>query len=91
MYSVYILYSKKFDKIHVGYTSNLSERLLSHNQLANRGWTIKYRPWTVVYCEEFRTKEEATIRERQLKTAKGREWIWSEIIATGREAGLTSA
>ena len=29
VYSVYILYSKKYDKIYVGYTSNLIQRFKS--------------------------------------------------------------
>ncbi len=91
MYSVYILYSKKFDKIYIGYTSNLTERLLSHNELAKKGWTLKYRPWTLVYSEDLETKERAVIKEKQLKSGKGREWIWSEIIAKGKHSGLISA
>ena len=45
MYTVYVLYSVRYDKIHIGYTSNLKERLLSHNELSKKGWTIKFRPW----------------------------------------------
>ena len=91
MYTVYILYSKKFDKIYIGYTSNLAERLLSHNELGKKGWTIKYRPWILVHSEGFEAKEGAMIREKQLKSGRGREWIWSEIIAKGKQSGLISA
>jgi putative endonuclease len=80
MYVVYILYSTKYNKIYVGYTSNLQERLISHNELGKKGWTIKYRPWTLVYSEQYESKELAIKRERELKFAKGRAWIWSEII-----------
>ncbi|WP_084328472.1 GIY-YIG nuclease family protein [Indibacter alkaliphilus] len=31
MFTVYALYSPAFDKIYVGFTSNLEQRLLSHN------------------------------------------------------------
>ena len=44
MYVVYILYSAKYNKIYIGYTSNLRARLVSHNELGKKGWTIKYRP-----------------------------------------------
>ena len=37
MFYTYILYSKKFDKIYIGYTSNLKNRMLSHNKLAKKG------------------------------------------------------
>jgi putative endonuclease len=79
MYTVYVLYSKDYDKIYIGFTSNLDERLLSHNVLGNKGWTIKFRPWIVVYKEEYEAKSMAMRREKELKTAKGREFIWKMI------------
>ncbi|WP_084163759.1 GIY-YIG nuclease family protein [Olivibacter sitiensis] len=33
-FTVYVLYSEKHDKIYIGFTSNLPERLRSHNELA---------------------------------------------------------
>jgi putative endonuclease len=81
MHTVYILYSKKFDKIYIGCTSNLEARFKSHNELGTKGWTIKFRPWEIVYTEEFDSKREALDREKQLKGAKRREWIRKEIIA----------
>ena len=44
-YSVYVLYSKKHNKIYIGYTSDLQDRFRSHNELATKGYTEKYRPW----------------------------------------------
>jgi putative endonuclease len=76
MFTVYVLYSETFNKIYIGYTSNLPERLKSHNELATKGWTIKFRPWKIVRIEIFETKIQAMRREKELKTAKGREWIW---------------
>jgi len=77
MFIVYGLYSKKYDKIYIGYTSNMEQRLLSHNELEQKGWTMKYRPWEIIYTEIHTTKVEAMKREKQLKTAKGRESIFS--------------
>jgi len=79
MYIVYALHSPKFNKIYIGYTSNLEQRLLSHNELATKGYTIKYRPWVIVYTETYASKTIAMRREKQLKTAKGREFVWSVI------------
>ena len=76
MFSVYILYSPTFKKIYVGYTSDLTKRLKSHNELAVKGWTIKFRPWQIIHTENFDTKASAMRREEQLKTAQGRKWIW---------------
>ena len=79
MYTVYVLFSEKFTKIYVGYTSDLTARLVSHNELATKGYTIKYRPWKIIYSEIVELKAEALKREKQLKSAKGREFIWSLI------------
>ena len=75
IYTTYVLYCESFDKIYIGYTSNLEQRLLSHNQLATKGYTIKFRPWRIVHQETFQTKQEAMLREKQLKSAHGRQHI----------------
>ncbi len=72
---VYILFSKKFDKTYIGFTSGLIERFKSHNVLGTKGYTIKYRPWEVIYVEFFNSKAEALKREKFLKTGIGREFV----------------
>ncbi len=79
-FTVYILFSKPYDKIYIGYTSNIEQRLLSHNVLAKKGWTIKFRPWQLVYTEEFQSKSEALKREKELKSFQGREFIRNTIL-----------
>ena len=81
MYTVYVLYSEKFNKTYTGYTSDLSSRINSHNQLSTTGYTRKYRPWVLLYTEVYETKKEAIRREKQLKTGKGRDWI-KQLIQT---------
>ena len=80
--SVYILFSPSHNKIYIGYTSDLESRLLSHNQLALKGYTIRYRPWVLIHTEVFNTKLEAMKRERELKSGGGRKFIW-ELIRRG--------
>ena len=75
MYKVYVLYSDSHNKIYIGYTSNIEQRVLSHNELGKKGWTFKYRPWRVVMVESYDTKSEAMKREKQLKGGQGRNWI----------------
>lgn len=72
---VYILYSEKFNKTYTGFTSNLIERFKSHNSLATKGYTLKFRPWNVIHVEFFSSKSEAMKREKHLKTGVGREFI----------------
>ncbi|HON52622.1 MAG TPA: GIY-YIG nuclease family protein, partial [Bacteroidales bacterium] len=66
---------QEYNKTYVGYTSNLDGRLQSHNHPQNKGWTRKFQPWEIIYFEEFHEKKEAMIREKVLKTGKGREFI----------------
>jgi putative endonuclease len=76
MFTTYVLYSSTYKKIYIGYTSDLDNRLLSHNVLSKKGWTIKYRPWKIIYTEVFDLKSEAMRREKELKTSRGRDFIW---------------
>jgi putative endonuclease len=75
MFYTYVLYSSQFDKIYIGFSGNLKNRLIFHNDSRNTGWTAHYQPWEVIYFEEFESKPEAMIREKQLKTSRGRAFI----------------
>lgn len=77
MYTVYVLYSSVYDKHYTGYTSDIESRLKSHNELSTKGFTLKYRPWKLIYSEKFETKSEAMKREKYLKTGVGRNFIKS--------------
>ncbi len=72
---VYILASEKTFKLYKGYTSNLIERFKSHNELSRTGWTVRFRPWRVVFVRFFTSKKEAIDFEKYLKTGAGRDWI----------------
>ncbi|MBL1213414.1 MAG: GIY-YIG nuclease family protein [Ignavibacteriae bacterium] len=79
MFYVYVIYSKKFDKIYIGQTMDLEIRLEEHNDgLSN--YTKKFIPWELVYSEKADTRSDALIREKQLKSSRGRSFIWKEII-----------
>jgi putative endonuclease len=75
MFTVYVLYSPNHQKTYTGYTSSLDDRIKSHNALAKKGFTVKYRPWVILYTEQFETKTEALKREKELKSGKGRDFI----------------
>ncbi|MEM8520173.1 GIY-YIG nuclease family protein [Flavobacterium sp. PL12] len=77
---VYILYSKKFNKNYTGFTSNLIERFKSHNSLGIKGYTLKFRPWEVVYLEFHSCKSDAMNREKYFKSGIGREFIQNLIL-----------
>ena len=91
LYAVYILFSQNHNKIYIGFTSNLIKRFHSHNIRSRKDWTHNFRPWVVIYCEYFDIKTEAVAREKQLKGAKGREWIWNKIASELNVKGFISA
>jgi len=74
MYYVYILKSKKLEKIYIGFTYDLKKRLIKHNS----GYVLStkpYVPWRLVYYEAFISNKDARREELFLKTGKGRERI----------------
>ncbi|WP_414706388.1 GIY-YIG nuclease family protein [Salinivirga sp.] len=44
MFTVYVLYAPKFDKIYIGYSSDLQTRFNYHNELAKKGRVVRFRP-----------------------------------------------
>ncbi len=42
MFTVYVLFSKDYNKIYVGFTSNIDARLFSHNSDKNTGYTKRF-------------------------------------------------
>ena len=66
MYHVYLLRSKRNNVFYIGYTGNIEKRLKEHNDGLS-GYTKKYIPWELVYCESFISLEDAKIREKALK------------------------
>jgi putative endonuclease len=68
---VYILYSSFKDKFYIGFTSNLEERLIRHNQ-KSKGFTGNTNDWILVCTETYDLKSEALAREKQIKSWKSR-------------------
>ncbi len=75
MYFVHVLYSEKANCKYTGYTEDLTRRLNQHNQGLLGKFTKGKGPWVLIHQEEFTTKKEAIIREKELKTGKGRDFI----------------
>jgi putative endonuclease len=66
MYYVYFLKSQNYNKTYIGYTSDLKQRFLSHNNSLS-GYTSKFKPWKLVYYEAYFDKTDAICREKSLK------------------------
>ncbi len=66
MYYVYLLKSAKDKKLYVGYTKDLKRRLTLHN--SGQVFSTKTRlPMKLIYCEIYRSEEDAKNREKTLK------------------------
>ncbi len=79
MYFVYAIKNTPTGKIYIGQTSDLNTRLQFHNKIQigkKNAYTQKYKgSWVLIYKELVSDRKTALIRERQLKSAKGREFI----------------
>ena len=71
MHYCYILYSEKFDKYYIGYTTDINDRLRRHNS-AHKGFTNTGKPWILCYFESFEEKTNALKREKELKSWKNK-------------------
>jgi len=79
MFTVYVLYSQSHNKIYIGQTEDIERRLFEHNNGLLSGYTKRYIPWETIYTEEYPSRSDALKREKQMKSQKGREFIWSII------------
>lgn len=82
-YFTYVIQSECSGKIYIGQTDNLELRLRRHNGTLptnKRSYTkLNKGPWKIVYHEEFNTRSEAILREKQLKSHGGRDWLKSKL------------
>ena len=69
-YYVYILASKKYGALYVGFTSNLTQRIYEHRENLVDGFTKKYHVHELVYFEVHSNVYEAITREKQIKRWK---------------------
>lgn len=73
-YFTYVIYSQSHNRFYKGLTQNIEKRLEEHN----RGLTSStkfYKPWTLIFSEEFSSRDEARKREKFLKSGQGRDFI----------------
>ncbi|MFA4817766.1 MAG: GIY-YIG nuclease family protein [Parcubacteria group bacterium] len=78
MFYIYILQSLKDEKFYVGYTNDLTNRKKKHDKgLVNS--TKNRRPLQLVYYEACIDQQDATHREKYLKTAWGKRYIKSRL------------
>ena len=68
---VYMIKSLKCKRFYIGYTINTKRRIDEHNA-GNTKSTNPFKPWKIIYYEEFDNKSDAYKREWHLKHSRGR-------------------
>ncbi|MFH0890659.1 MAG: GIY-YIG nuclease family protein [Candidatus Liptonbacteria bacterium] len=86
MYYVYVIYNREADKFYIGQTKDLAERLELHNKkIFKNSYTSRFGGrWFLVYTEAVVDRKIALVRERQLKSFRGREFVKSRCSSAGR-------
>jgi putative endonuclease len=69
MHFLYLIQSKNDLTFYIGTTDNLKRRLDEHNKGLSLATKAK-RPWILIYCEIYRSKKDALLREKKLKEHK---------------------
>jgi putative endonuclease len=74
MYYTYVIQSEKDKRFYTGFTRDLRNRLNEHNSgkvasTKNRG------PFTLVYYEACLNEQDATAREKYLKSGMGKRYL----------------
>ena len=82
MYYTDIIHSESAVHYYIGSTSDLEKRLEKHNY-GGTASTRPYRPWKMVYFEEFSTKTDALKRENEIKKKKSHIYIKTLIKGQG--------
>ena len=77
-YYTYVLLSKKDNKLYIGYTDNLIQRVNKH-KIGKVDSTKDRRPLKLVYYEACRNENKAIKREKYFKTGFGRRFLKSRI------------
>ncbi|HJY64693.1 MAG TPA: GIY-YIG nuclease family protein [Ignavibacteria bacterium] len=70
----YVLYSYAFKRLYIGHTDNLENRIKRHNN-GYVSSTKPFKPYKIIYFEEFDSREKAIQRERELKSLEGRNFV----------------
>jgi putative endonuclease len=78
MFFVYILKSKKDEKLYIGYSSNLRERIKAHIQ-GRVASTKNRRPLIIIYYEAYSDMQDAKNREIFLKSGSGHRFLKNQL------------
>jgi putative endonuclease len=90
MVTVYVLQSQKDKATYVGMALDAQSRLREHNGGKNR-YTKAHIPWIIIYTEQQPDWAAARVREKYLKTAAGKKWLYKYFENNGGSTGSLPA
>jgi len=70
-YCVYVLLSQKDNKMYIGFSTDLRQRLTAHFN-GHVDATVRRRPLELIFCEYHASKADALRREKYFKTTAGK-------------------
>ncbi|MBN1132156.1 MAG: hypothetical protein JXA39_03705 [Bacteroidales bacterium] len=79
-YKVFVLYSHIHDKLYVGYTTSLTDFMITINVMESDNPLYEFRPWTLIHMELFMNEDEAMVRKGFLNQDIGQEYIRRDIL-----------
>ena len=75
MICVYILHSIKLDRFYTGFTTNLDQRLLFHQNPETHKFTYNAHDWTLFLKIECASKPQGLEIEKHIKSMKSKVYI----------------
>jgi putative endonuclease len=72
MFYVYAIKSSSRKYVYIGHSSNIENRVRQHNHGQTKANKLA-RPFKLFYYEEVESRQEAVVREKQLKSGFNRE------------------
>jgi putative endonuclease len=73
-FCVYILFSRKDLLLYTGFTTNIDQRVLNHNEGKTKS-TASRRPLDLIFCEFYLFEVDARRREMYFKTTAGKKAV----------------
>ncbi|PIP21324.1 MAG: excinuclease ABC subunit C [Candidatus Nealsonbacteria bacterium CG23_combo_of_CG06-09_8_20_14_all_40_13] len=78
MHYVYVLQNLE-NKIYIGYSKNIKQRIKDHNSGKGSQTTRKSRHWSLIYFEGYLNQNDAQNREKFLKGGSGYKYLKKQL------------